>query len=75
MYKNDAEVKKEIDRLEKDIQEDQQINNYYQNFLKRIDKIKNPERKEERKLMGLMQLASMKCITVMNAEVQKKWKR
>lgn len=75
MYKSDTEVKTEMDRLEKDIQEDPQINTYYQNFLKRINKIKNPERKQERKLMGLMQLASMKCITVMNAEVQKKWKR
>ncbi|MEI7563519.1 MAG: hypothetical protein WCJ39_08020 [bacterium] len=75
MYKNDTQVKTQIDWLEKDIQQDDSVNKYYQNFLNRINKIKNPERKQERKLMGLMQLASMKCITVMNAEVQKKRKR
>lgn len=51
MYKTDAEVKKQIDRLEKDIQQDVKINKYYQNFLKKINKIKNPQRKQERKLM------------------------
>lgn len=75
MYQTDADVKKQVDRLENDIKQDATTNKYYQNFLKRINKIKNPQKKEQRKLMGLMQLASMKCIAVMNAEVSSKWKK
>jgi len=75
IYKTDAQVKSQIDRLEKDIIQDANTNKYYQNFLKKINTIQNPQKKEERKLMGLMQLASMKCIAVMNAEVSTKWKK
>jgi hypothetical protein len=50
-YRTDNEVKTQIDWLEKDIQEDPKINQLYQTFLKKIEKIKNPEKKENKKLM------------------------
>lgn len=75
MYHNDTEVKSQIDRLESDVQQDTNINKYYKIFIKKINRIKNVQKREERKLIGLMQLASMKCISVMNAEVHTKRKK
>jgi len=72
---NDTEVKTQIDWLENDIQQDAKVNKQYKNFMKKINRIKNPQKKEERKLMGLMQLSAMKCIALMNAEAQNKWKK